>query len=203
MSSNGINSLLSEESKVLLSRKKIINIDIPIRSPSSRKKTSILMNLSPTVKRKTDRCDTSFDYYNMVDQLHKSGKKKKTATLKTQKKKNENEKISEEEEQLSEKEIKNDLSPTLKEEKNETDASPLTQGPQIKERNSIKSIKEEDTSTKIPKKWKKKSSKERSNHLKISNYGNEKEQSIRGDRSASQARLIINENIPHFNFESK
>jgi len=161
------------------------------------------MNLSPTVKRKTDRCDTSFDYYNMVDQLHKSGKKKKTATLKTQKKKNENEKISEEEEQLSEKEIKNDLSPTLKEEKNETDASPLTQGPQIKERNSIKSIKEEDTSTKIPKKWKKKSSKERSNHLKISNYGNEKEQSIRGDRSASQARLIINENIPHFNFESK
>ena len=37
-----------------------------------------LMNSPLKLKRKKDRCDTVFDYYNMITQLHKSVKKKKT-----------------------------------------------------------------------------------------------------------------------------
>lgn len=82
---------------------------------TTKKELSIVMNLSPTLRRNSKKNEISYDYYNMITQLHKNVKKKKNTIVKSPPKikENSNEKISEDDELSSDdketKEIKENI----------------------------------------------------------------------------------------------
>ena len=212
-------SSITEESLAALSPKKNKKEFI---SRTTRKDLSIVMNLSPTIRKNSKKNEFSYDYFNMITQLHKSGKKKKNTFFKSPPKikENSNGKISEDEELSSDdKEIKENIikpqteikeSKIIKNQENNVYPPIQAESPQKKDSKVSDSISSESFTLKqsIPLR---KSFINKKNSIKM-NSGEKspnKQQTkffhlnSNDERdSLSQSRVLITDKSPHFRFDN-